>query len=791
MPFMQVLNYSDAFHEQVYHKQVDLVKNHKLKAESYFSVLPSGDIISDADLDMFLCDQMFEEEFEYTVADQSSVAPSLRFSIGKTDSRSFSLNKWSNKPNKGAASKFRKLASFNLGESNMHQVEDAIRSKEGSSKYIDMSHISHNNSLQHQDSFLSSSPLDDEMLVSPSPMKSSIIKQDGLFIVPEQPYEFSPEHKFSKKSTLLTIKPLPTDIIAEEVKEHDSKESESSKEARMVQQQRFESKDTPSSKKDNIQVPVSNKGDSDSSLDLTRENKSKEVPLQGLRVFESPRGAKGSLNQKSFDTQPKRYQMNSPGSDGILQRETNEKGPTQPGLFSAVVSKRIESNTGRKGILEMSNSIADESPMSNDGALGYTVQKPSELRNSNTCTKCSQDEENSSPSKPNRVKNSLDIAENTNYRNENERIQTASSLRPSHTSTPGDCAKTIGKASEDTQNDEERNQRSYSGSKSNDLLSDQEYITSELRNVLVQHKAQKTLKIPSRVERDRNIENFESNQIAPRVSNSNNSGSNGTTSPGLNESPAKSRSSRNNGAVGPSILSNSAMKTENKELSTLPIYNLKNLKQFVGSHSGQGVVHKPGINSHHTTKDDIKPKDMLLRQTLSGPRNESSPLQRDVPVKNLIRDSAQFVPLYMNKKSFSLHEQDDPLLLERHSPNKAQQIEHKKPAGPYQFLQGSSERGAESNSTAETRGHKTERFVKPLTTSVDTMSQARRNSKKLIVYEPLKLSAQVKSTNEQAKSPKIKALHDNNLNLHPRLLKMLNSSQSSSGSHTLRHFQPS
>lgn len=120
---MQILNYADAFHEQIYHKQVDLVKRSKLKAESYFSVLPSGDVVSDADLDMFLCDQMFEEEFEFTIADQSSVAPSLRFSIGKSESRIPSLKKISAKGNK-LANKFRRLASFNVGETNMHHFDD-------------------------------------------------------------------------------------------------------------------------------------------------------------------------------------------------------------------------------------------------------------------------------------------------------------------------------------------------------------------------------------------------------------------------------------------------------------------------------------------------------------------------------------------------------------------------------------------------------------------------------------------------------------------------------------------
>lgn len=51
-------------------------------------MLPSGDIISDPELDIFLCEEFFGEEFEFTVADQSSVGgTTLRCSIGKKASR--------------------------------------------------------------------------------------------------------------------------------------------------------------------------------------------------------------------------------------------------------------------------------------------------------------------------------------------------------------------------------------------------------------------------------------------------------------------------------------------------------------------------------------------------------------------------------------------------------------------------------------------------------------------------------------------------------------------------------
>jgi hypothetical protein len=76
VPFCQIFNFKDAFDGSVFQKQYRMVVEYGLKPESYFSVLPSGDIVSDADLDMFLCDRMFEEEFEFTAIDQSSVGGS-------------------------------------------------------------------------------------------------------------------------------------------------------------------------------------------------------------------------------------------------------------------------------------------------------------------------------------------------------------------------------------------------------------------------------------------------------------------------------------------------------------------------------------------------------------------------------------------------------------------------------------------------------------------------------------------------------------------------------------------
>ena len=74
IPFFQVLDYSDAFHDDLFKKQFDLTKNTRINPLSYFSGLPSGDLVSDGEFDTYLCEQMFQEEFEFTVADDTSVA---------------------------------------------------------------------------------------------------------------------------------------------------------------------------------------------------------------------------------------------------------------------------------------------------------------------------------------------------------------------------------------------------------------------------------------------------------------------------------------------------------------------------------------------------------------------------------------------------------------------------------------------------------------------------------------------------------------------------------------------
>ena len=87
-----MLNYKDVFHAVMYRKQVELVDVYKLRPESYFSVLPSGDVLSDSDLDVYLCDQLFEQEFELTVVDQSSAFQSMIHSKDGQDIFDFKNN---------------------------------------------------------------------------------------------------------------------------------------------------------------------------------------------------------------------------------------------------------------------------------------------------------------------------------------------------------------------------------------------------------------------------------------------------------------------------------------------------------------------------------------------------------------------------------------------------------------------------------------------------------------------------------------------------------------------------
>ena len=82
MPFNQVLNFPDHL-RNIVDRQKSLLKNSKLSLLSYFSGLPSGDILDDPELDAYLSGELFEEDFEYTVLDQSSIASTVRTEQGR------------------------------------------------------------------------------------------------------------------------------------------------------------------------------------------------------------------------------------------------------------------------------------------------------------------------------------------------------------------------------------------------------------------------------------------------------------------------------------------------------------------------------------------------------------------------------------------------------------------------------------------------------------------------------------------------------------------------------------
>ena len=82
--FIQVFDYKEAFENEVLKKQYQLVTSTKLKPESYYSTLPSGDIISDQEFDIYLCEKLFEEEFDFTVVENSSIGMSSRKSNSRT-----------------------------------------------------------------------------------------------------------------------------------------------------------------------------------------------------------------------------------------------------------------------------------------------------------------------------------------------------------------------------------------------------------------------------------------------------------------------------------------------------------------------------------------------------------------------------------------------------------------------------------------------------------------------------------------------------------------------------------
>jgi hypothetical protein len=119
VPFVQILDYQEAFHDSILKRQFELTNSTKLNLLSYFSTLPSGDIVSDADFDLYLSDQMFEEEFEFTVADDTSVAmTNLKNSLTKMEAQGFlNFSKQSRKKVGGLTnSKLVKQNTCNIGD---------------------------------------------------------------------------------------------------------------------------------------------------------------------------------------------------------------------------------------------------------------------------------------------------------------------------------------------------------------------------------------------------------------------------------------------------------------------------------------------------------------------------------------------------------------------------------------------------------------------------------------------------------------------------------------------------
>ena len=117
LPLYQVLDYSDVFRDTIFKRQFDLEKTTSIKPLSYFNTLPSGDIISDADCDTFLCDQMFQEEFDFTVADDMSVsrATTLMNTIGKSGNLNIKFLNMNKVPAQ-VTPKLKKLNTFHMGD---------------------------------------------------------------------------------------------------------------------------------------------------------------------------------------------------------------------------------------------------------------------------------------------------------------------------------------------------------------------------------------------------------------------------------------------------------------------------------------------------------------------------------------------------------------------------------------------------------------------------------------------------------------------------------------------------
>ena len=177
IPFGQILNHKEAFFELVLKRQNALLRATGLKLFSHFGVLPSGEILSDGGLDNYLSEQMFDEEFEFTMADASSVgASTLRCSLGKGEFRPFGIGKPVYLESAAPVHRvMRKMNTFNLGD-HLQQVVDF-----GPNFPEEKSHISSKASLPKGDQENSMSLFAQEDGQDCSPFRMRGFEEQGLF----------------------------------------------------------------------------------------------------------------------------------------------------------------------------------------------------------------------------------------------------------------------------------------------------------------------------------------------------------------------------------------------------------------------------------------------------------------------------------------------------------------------------------------------------------------------------------------------------------------------------------
>jgi len=161
----------------VLRRQNELLRVTGLKLFSHFGVLPSGEILNDAGLDNFLSEQMFEEEFEFTVAEASSVGTStLRCSLNRGEFRPFGIGKPIHLDTAASDKRvMRKMNTFNLGD-NLHQVADFDPNFQN-----EKSQISSKASLPKGDQENSLSLFAQDDLPDNSPFKMRGFEDQGLF----------------------------------------------------------------------------------------------------------------------------------------------------------------------------------------------------------------------------------------------------------------------------------------------------------------------------------------------------------------------------------------------------------------------------------------------------------------------------------------------------------------------------------------------------------------------------------------------------------------------------------